>query len=140
MRKAADLRIQVCATKSCHSSLATALWDGESRSRVTHTFAFQKVCGLSRPEGAVSSDSQALIAFFGMRKAADLGKQVCATSSPLFFAMVAATVLWDEEKGLVHWKNQKGGVKPPHSRAAPPANVQTPGCRPEKRHYFGRSV
>ena len=78
---------------TCHSSLTTVLWGSEkpqtlenrsalqvcrhlslffgmakARSWVAQTFASQKVCGFPRPEAAVTSDSQALIAFFGIAK------------------------------------------------------------------------
>src|SRR5215831_13184787 len=78
---------------TCHSSLTTVLWGSEkpqtlenrsalqvcrhlslffgmakARSWVEQTFASQKVCGLSRVEAAVNSDSQTPIAFFGIAK------------------------------------------------------------------------
>src|SRR5215831_3512620 len=99
----------------------------EARSWVAQTFACQKVpkttsgrgCGLSRrcDWGCSSADrlrwdGEKPLAtpfcdwslFFGTAKAADLENQVCATSLayhwPLFFAMVAAAVLWNGEKQL----------------------------------------
>jgi hypothetical protein len=71
------------------------IWVAQLGSWVAQTFASQKVCGLSRPEGAVSGDSEALIAF-GMAKSRRPWKTGLRYKSARHLSL--ATVLWDGEK------------------------------------------